>query len=57
MDLLQIFFMLLVVSIEVYPAHRVEGDRRGNFLLQEGFIGIFAEPRMSQNLFHAMHRT
>jgi hypothetical protein len=57
MDLLQIFFMLLVVSIEVYPAHRVEGDRRGNFLLQEGFIGIFAEPWMSQNLFHAMHRT
>lgn len=53
-QLLHLTTLLVVHFVQVDLAHRVEGNRRGDLLLQEVLVCILAEPRMSQNLLNAV---
>lgn len=55
--LVDFFLLFFVELVEVYLADGVEGNGRGDLLLNEVFVGVFAEPRMREDLFHTVDRT
>ena len=47
LDLVDVLLVLVIMFVKIDSSNRIVCDWRSHFLLEETFVGIFAEPRMS----------
>lgn len=56
LNLFDVLFMLVFVTVEVNSSYRVEGDGWGHLLFEKVFVRVFSKPRMSQDFLDTMDR-